>query len=127
VLLPFHDLKLAGPVPLIEVVAYLAVSEVAHAAPQGVAHDRPFVGDGLTFKAAILGKGDGFLRPHTRIRHTILLQCCGAFPGLCDNAVGLVAKLIRNLPVSGKYLGRRENILSYRVYCARQSARPPAR
>jgi hypothetical protein len=63
VLLPLHDLKLAGPVPLIEVVAYLPVSEVAHSAPQGVAHDLPLVRDGLTFKAAILGKGNGFLRP----------------------------------------------------------------
>jgi hypothetical protein len=111
VLLPWRDFELAGIVPLIEVVTYLAVSEVAHAAPQGVAHDRAFVGDGLTLKAAILGKGDGFLRAPGRIRHTILLQRCGAFSGLCDNAVGLVAKVIRNLSMSGKYLGRRKNFL----------------
>src|ERR1035441_4181933 len=111
VLLPWRDFELAAAMPLVEVVAYLAVSEVAHAAPQGVAHDRTFIGNGLSLEAAVLGKGYGFLCPHTRIRHLILLQCCGALPGLCDNAVGLVAKLIRNLPMSGEYLGRRENVL----------------
>src|ERR1019366_6644151 len=110
-LLSRRDFELAGIVPLVEVVAYLAVSEVAHAAPQGVAHDLSFVGDGLTFKAAFLGKGDSFLCSPGHIRHTILLQRCGTFFGLCDNAVGLIAKLIRNLPMSGEPLERQENIL----------------
>src|ERR1039458_9544508 len=44
VLLPLHDLKLAGAVPLIEVVAYLPVREVAHATPQGGWSCRAFVG-----------------------------------------------------------------------------------
>jgi hypothetical protein len=111
VLLSCCDLELAAAMPLVEVVAHLAVGEVAHATPQGVAHDLTFVGNGLTLEAAVLGKGDSFLRPHTRIRHLILLQCCGALPGLCNNAVGLVAKVSRDFPMSGKYLGRRENIL----------------
>src|ERR1035437_4762944 len=111
VLLPWCDFELTGVVPLIEVLAYLAVGEVAHAAPQGVAHDLPFVCDRLTFKAAILGKGNGFLCPPERIRHTILLQRCGALPGLCDNAVGLVAKVSGDFPMSGKYLRRGENVL----------------
>jgi hypothetical protein len=111
VLLPWCDLELAAAMTLLEVVAYLAVSEVTHAAPQCVAHDRAFVCDGLPFKAAILGKGDSFLRSPGRIRYTILLQRCGAFSGLCDNAVGLIAKVIRNLPMSGEHFGRRKNIL----------------
>jgi len=111
VLLPWCDLELAVAMTLIEVVTYLAVSEVAHAAPQGVAHDRTFIGDSLSLKAAFLGKGDSFLRAPGRIWHTILLQRCGPFSGLGDNAVGLVAKLVRNFPMSGEHFGRRENVL----------------
>jgi hypothetical protein len=78
------------------------IGEVAHAAPQGVAHDVSLVGDGLALEAAILGKGDGFLRPLGRIRHTILCQSFSPFPGFCDHMIGLIAELGRNLPVSGK-------------------------
>ena len=63
VLLAGCALELAGGLPLLEVVAYLAVSKVAHAAPQGVAHDVSFIGDGLALEVAALGEGDGFLNP----------------------------------------------------------------
>src|ERR1700734_3707547 len=55
------ELKLSGGLPQLEVVAYLAVSKIAHAAPQGIAHDVPFIGDGLALEVAALGEGDGFL------------------------------------------------------------------
>ena len=36
---------------------------------------------------------------------------CGAFSGLCDNMVGLIAELGRNLPVSGEHLRGSMNFL----------------
>ena len=69
-LLALYDLELAAAMPLIEVPAYLVKGEVAHTPPQGVAHNVPFVGDGFTLEAAILGIRDGFLRSLGRIRRT---------------------------------------------------------
>lgn len=63
VLLSGCELKLSGGLPLLEIVAYLAVSKIAHAAPQGVAHDVSLIGDGLALEVAALGERDGFLNP----------------------------------------------------------------
>ena len=73
VLLAGCALELSGGLPLLEVVAYLAVSKVAHAAPQGVAHDVSFIGDGLALEVAALGEGDGFLNPLRDVRSVRLL------------------------------------------------------
>ena len=61
VLLSGCALELSSGLPLLEVVAYLTVSMDAHAAPQGIAHDVSFIGDGLALEVAALGEGDGFL------------------------------------------------------------------
>ncbi len=97
--------------PLIEVPAHLIEDEVAHAAPQGVTHDIPLVGDGLPLEATILRKGDGFLRPLGRIRYTILCQSFSSSPGCCDHMICLIAELGRNLAVSDKHLRRSMNLL----------------
>ena len=61
VLLAGGVLELAGGLPLLEVAAHLAVSQVAHAAPQGIAHDVSFVGDGFALKVTALCKSHCFL------------------------------------------------------------------
>ncbi len=109
-LLALNDLELAATVPLLEVPVCLSVGDVAHAAPQGVAHDVTFVGNGLALEATILGKGDSFLRPLGRVGHAVLRQCCFSLFRLCNHSLGLVSKLDRNLTVCGKNLGRRMNL-----------------
>ena len=73
-LLAGYALELSGGLPLLEVVAYLAISEVAHAAPQGVAHDVSLIGDGFALEVAALGEGDGFLDPFRDVRSVRLLM-----------------------------------------------------
>ena len=111
VLLPVNGLELAAAVSLVKVRPNLVIGEVAHAAPQGVPHDVPLVGNGLTLEAAILGKADCFLRPLGRIRHPVLRHSFGPFSRRRDDVIGLVAELGRNLPVSGEHLSGRMDFL----------------
>lgn len=62
-LLSGNGLELAGIVPMREVVAYLGVGEVAHAAPQSIPQDVPLIGHGLALEVALLRKRDSLLYP----------------------------------------------------------------
>ena len=110
VLLAGRVLKLAGNLSLLEVIAYLTVSKIAHAAPQGVAHDVSFIGDGLALEAAALGKGDGFLNSLQDIRNARLLLSRRPCARFSDDSIRLVAELGRKLPVGCQYLKWRVNL-----------------
>ena len=110
VLLAGRALELSGGLPLLEVVAHLAVSKVAHAAPQGVAHDVSLIGDGLALEVAALGKGDGRMRLLRDAFGTRLLLSRCARPRFGNDPVRLVAELGRKLPVGCQYLGGRVNL-----------------
>src|SRR5579859_5870003 len=57
------DLELARSGSLLEVAAHLAVRQVAHATPEGIAHDVSFIGDGFALKVATLRETHRFLNP----------------------------------------------------------------
>ena len=86
----------------LEVVAYLAESEVSHAAPKRIAHDVALVGDGLALEVAFLGIGDGFLRALGRCLASILFLRMARSWASSNNPVGLIAELGGDLPVSGQ-------------------------
>ncbi len=105
VLLAGRVLKLSGSLSLLEVVAYLAVSKVAHAAPQGVAHDVSLIGDRLALEVAALSKADSILNPFRDARDVRLLLSRRPCPCFNDDAIRLIAELGRKLPVGCEYLG----------------------
>src|SRR5271155_343820 len=111
VLLAGCQQKFSGRLPSLEVVAYLTISKVAHAAPQGVAHDVSFIGDGLALEVAALGKVDGFLNPFRDVRNARLLLSRRPRPRFGDDSIRLVAELGCKLPMGCQYLGGCVNLL----------------
>jgi len=105
------DLELARGHSLLEMAPYLAVRQVAHATPEGIAHDIPLIGDGFTLEVAALGESHRFLSPFRCRCEGLPFHAVCPISCLLDDSIRLIAELRGDLPVSGQYLGRGMNFL----------------
>jgi hypothetical protein len=64
---PVDGLKFTGSHAGREIHAYLAVSDLAHAAAQRITDDCPFIDNGLPFKVLVAGECDSLANPLERI------------------------------------------------------------
>ncbi len=104
--------ELASRDALIEVLPDLRVGHVAHATPEGIAHEEPLIGDSLALEAAFLGVGDRLLRAVLSVSDALFRLRLGTLPGLGDDASGLVAVHLRDLVVRRHYLVRGEDFFT---------------
>src|SRR5271156_2678878 len=97
-LLARHTLELAGSQPRLEAGAHLGIGGFAHAAPQCIAEDVTFIGDGLALEAAMAGEGYGLVSDLLhRFGNVLRSLPLAARPRLDDDSVGLIAELYGKL------------------------------
>ena len=86
--------KFTRPNAPIQGFPHFTEGRLTHRAPEGIAHQIPFVDDSLPFHVAVTGIGDGFLCQHLSFfRAVALLPASGQ--GTCYHSLRLIAESVR--------------------------------